>query len=47
MHLNDTINIGFLLCERMLATSSTLPMEMLLAADSAAQTTRARQKLQI
>ena len=34
----ETIQIGFLLCERMLATSSTLPMEMLLAADSAAQT---------
>ncbi len=29
------IQIGFLLCERMLATSSTLPMEMLLAAESA------------
>lgn len=29
------IRIGFLLCERMLATSSTLPMEMLLAAESA------------
>lgn len=44
------IRIGFLLCERMLATSSTLPMEMLLAADSAIQTMlppEARQKILI
>ncbi len=32
------IKIHFLLCEHMLATSSTLPMEMLLAAESAVQT---------
>lgn len=32
------IQIGFFLCERMLLTSSTLPMEMLLAAESALQT---------
>ncbi len=31
------LNVGFLLCESMLATSITLPMEMLLAAESAAQ----------
>lgn len=31
------IRIHFLLCERMLATSSTLPMEMLMAAESAAR----------
>ncbi len=30
------LNIGFFLCEKMLATSCTLPMEMLLAAQSAA-----------
>ena len=35
MTQSSHINIGFLLCERMLATSTTLPMEMLLAADSA------------
>ena len=34
----QTIRIGFLLCERMLLTSSILPMEMLLAAESAIQT---------
>lgn len=34
----QTIDIGFFLCERMLATSSALPMEMLLAADSAVNT---------
>lgn len=33
-----SIRIGFLLCERMLVTSTTLPMEMLLSADSAVQT---------
>lgn len=38
MNQQPTIRIGFLLCERMLVTSSTLPMEMLLAADSAIQT---------
>lgn len=32
------IEIRFLLCDRMLATSSTLPMEMLLAAESAVMT---------
>jgi transcriptional regulator GlxA family with amidase domain len=32
-----TIQITFLLCENMLATSSTLPMEMLLAAESVTQ----------
>jgi len=32
---NRPIEIRFLLCDRMLATSSTLPMEMLLAAESA------------
>lgn len=37
MNQNPPIRIHFLLCERMLATSSTLPMEMLLAADSAAR----------
>ena len=35
MNENHPIRIHFLLCERMLATSSTLPMEMLLAAESA------------
>lgn len=35
MSKNPPIRIHFLLCERMLATSSTLPMEMLLAAESA------------
>lgn len=33
---NNPIHIHFVLCEHMLATSSTLPMEMLLAAESAA-----------
>jgi len=37
MNQSPPIEIRFLLCERMLATSSTLPMEMLLAADSAAK----------
>lgn len=44
------IHIGFFLCERMLLTSSTLPMEMLLAAESAIQTMlppEARQTLMI
>src|SRR6187551_531619 len=36
MSKNPPIHIHFLLCDRMLATSSTLPMEMLLAAESAA-----------
>src|SRR5690606_21406431 len=31
---STTTHITFLLCDRMLATSSTLPMEMLLAAES-------------
>jgi len=31
------LKVGFLLCENMLATSTTLPMEMLLAAESAAK----------
>src|SRR6188768_696931 len=35
MSKNPPIRIHFLLCERMLATSSTLPIEMLLAAESA------------
>jgi transcriptional regulator GlxA family with amidase domain len=35
MSKNPPIRIHFVLCERMLATSSTLPMEMLLAAESA------------
>ena len=35
MSKSRPIRIHFLLCERMLATSSTLPMEMLLAAESA------------
>lgn len=35
MNKNPPVNIHFLLCEHMLATSSTLPMEMLLAAESA------------
>ncbi len=34
---NHSTQITFLLCENMLATSSTLPMEMLLAAESAAR----------
>jgi transcriptional regulator GlxA family with amidase domain len=38
MNYKHPIRIGFLLCDRMLATSSTLPMEMLLAADSAVKT---------
>lgn len=38
MHKIPNIRIHFLLCERMLATSSTLPMEMLLAAESAVTT---------
>jgi transcriptional regulator GlxA family with amidase domain len=38
MHQNLPIRIHFILCERMLTTSSTLPMEMLLAAESAMQT---------
>ncbi|MDF3011808.1 MAG: AraC family transcriptional regulator [Cellvibrio sp.] len=37
MNKNPPIRILFLLCDRMLATSSTLPMEMLLAAESAVQ----------
>lgn len=37
MNKTPPIRVHFLLCERMLATSSTLPMEMLLAAESAAQ----------
>lgn len=39
MNENPPVKIHFLLCEHMLATSSTLPMEMLLAAESALQTT--------
>lgn len=35
---NPPIRILFILCERMLTTSSTLPMEMLLAAESATHT---------
>lgn len=35
MNKSHPIRIHFLLCERMLATSSTLPIEMLLAAESA------------
>ncbi len=38
MHQNLPIRIHFILCERMLTTSSTLPMEMLLAAESAMHT---------
>lgn len=38
MHQNPPIRILFILCERMLTTSSTLPMEMLLAAESAMRT---------
>lgn len=37
MNLKPPIKIAFFLCERMLATSTTLPLEMLLAAKSAAQ----------
>lgn len=48
MSSNPSVKIHFLLCEHMLATSSTLPMEMLLAADSAAQTMQdAEQRRQI
>lgn len=35
---NPPVKICFVLCEQMLATSSTLPMEMLLAAESAGHT---------
>ncbi|HSC67584.1 MAG TPA: helix-turn-helix domain-containing protein [Cellvibrio sp.] len=42
MSRNPPIRIHFLLCERMLATSSTLPMEMLMAAESAAQSMLSR-----
>lgn len=38
MSQNPPIRIHFILCEQMLTTSSTLPMEMLLAAESAART---------
>lgn len=38
MSPNPPIRIHFILCEQMLTTSSTLPMEMLLAAESAART---------
>ena len=38
MHQKLPIRIHFILCERMLTTSSTLPMEMLLAAESAMHT---------
>lgn len=37
MATTNPLKIGFFLCERMLATSCTLPMEMLLAAKSAAK----------
>ncbi|HTF94783.1 MAG TPA: helix-turn-helix domain-containing protein [Cellvibrio sp.] len=38
MPQNPPIRIHFILCEQMLTTSSTLPMEMLLAAESAVRT---------
>lgn len=38
----DPIQIGFLLSDNMLATSATLPMEMLLTAESASQRDRGR-----
>jgi transcriptional regulator GlxA family with amidase domain len=41
------LNVGFLLCDSMLATSITLPMEMLLAAESAAQHHHKTQRPQI
>lgn len=50
MDQNPPITIHFLLCEHMLATSSTLPIEMLLAAESAMQTMpepEQRQKIEI
>lgn len=45
MNKHNPIRVHFLLCERMLATSSTLPMEMLLAAESAAQSMLAKDQL--
>lgn len=45
MNAHNPIRVHFLLCERMLATSSTLPMEMLLAAESAAQNMLAKDQL--
>jgi transcriptional regulator GlxA family with amidase domain len=50
MSTNPNIRIHFLLCEQMLATSSTLPIEMLLAAESAVATmlpTDQRRRLEI
>lgn len=41
------LKVGFFLCEGMLATSITLPMEMLLAAESAAQRQQKTRKPQI
>ena len=41
------LKIGFLLCDRMLATSLTLPTEMLLAAESAWQQEQKIYKKQI
>nr|WP_324259114.1 helix-turn-helix domain-containing protein [Cellvibrio fontiphilus] len=38
MRNNPPVKIYFVLCDQMLATSSTLPMEMLLAAESASNT---------
>lgn len=41
------LNVGFLLCDNMLATSTTLPMEMWLAAESASQHQQKSRKPQI
>lgn len=44
---HNPIHIHFVLCEHMLATSSTLPMEMLLAAESAAHSLVPSQRPQL
>ncbi len=43
----DTIQIAFLLSDNMLATSTTLPMEMLLTAESASQRDRGSQRTRL
>jgi transcriptional regulator GlxA family with amidase domain len=43
-YTSKPLEARFLLCEQMLATSSTLPMEMLMAAESAAKTMQPKDK---